>query len=332
MNDMTAPIVEALPVAIETVALEPENPDQSYDDIYDRMTADGVQDEPDPEEPAPVVEEVAVEEPAPVVDIPADLPSGIKEKWAGMAEDVREAVLASHRDLGRKLADQGRIVQASRPVYDVLVKAAEELPALKGMTPAHIAHDMLAMAKIQNDLVTDPVRTILGVAMQYGAIDGIRAALAGQQAPANPAVSPRDLQATQARVDRALAPEVIDQRIEQTIAVRENQRMVQEYASAKPYWGDVEAVVADMIPVAIRKLGEGASAKDVLDAAYDMAVHADPVTRAKVQAAVKPLTPDPALAMAQRNAKSINVQSQLGKAKALTEDQQYDAIWDKHQN
>ena len=130
--------------------------------LFDKLTADGITEEETPiakeeptdglqqeekaeglteenAEPAPEPEKPA--EPAP--EAPTDLPPALRAKWANMPEEARDAVLSSHRDLARRLADQGRVVQASKPVFDVLVQAAKEIPTLADMTPQQIAAENL---------------------------------------------------------------------------------------------------------------------------------------------------------------------------------------------
>ncbi|MGL5010974.1 MAG: hypothetical protein ACRC6I_13930 [Paracoccaceae bacterium] len=326
-EEVTAPAAAVIEAPQEAQS-EPVDEDAAMDAIWEKMEAEGIEGaEPEPAkgEPEPALQTIVT---------PPDLPAGIKERWAEMPEAARNAVLASHRDLSRKLADQGRVVQASKPVFDVLVKAAQEIPSIQGMTPAQIAQDVFAMAKIQGDLVKDPVRTILGIAQQYGAIDGIKQVLAGQapsQAAPQTAAMVQEIRRLQAQLQQVADPSAIEQRINQTLTTRDTERMVGEYATQKEHWGAVEPLIPSLIPAARQKLGESASAKDVLDTAYDMAIHADPDLRAKVQAAASaPAESDPARTAALLKAKSVNITSRPGKTQPMTEDQAMDAVWDKY--
>lgn len=84
------------------------------------------------------------------------------------------------------------------------------------------------------------------------------------------------------------------------------------------------------IGLAYDQSGNGASAQDILDAAYDMAIHAIPALRAKVTAAAAPAT-DPRLTAAQMKAKSVNVVSRpSGQGRALSERDAMAAVWDKY--
>lgn len=349
MSDQAAAAVEA-PAPTE---------DQSMAELYDRLTAEGIEEEKPEEAPAQpesapeTAEEAPAEadaaeageaatddaeseegEPEPV-EAPSDLPTTLRKQWANIPEEARDAVLSSHRELSRRMAEQGR---ALRPIHDVLIQAAQEIPTIRDMTPEQVARDVFSMARIQGELAQDPVKTLLGIAQRYGATEGIKQALGGQS-PDNAAQQNmqlvQEVKQLRAMLQQQADPQALEQRVMQTMTVRETERMVQDYASGKEHWGDVENVIPQMIPVAQQMLGEGASAKDVLDRAYDMAIHAIPDLRAKVTvaAAPAPAQPDPARAAAQRKAKSVNVKStSSGKPKPMNEDERLAAIWDKHKS
>jgi hypothetical protein len=312
-------------------------PDDEMGALFDKLTADGI-DEEQPEVEAPESEDAAPEPVAETVpepvEAPADLPAGIKAKWADMPEEARDAVLSSHRDMSRKMADQGRIVQAAKPIYDVLVQAVQDIPTMANMTPAQIANDVFQMAKIQGELARDPVKTILGIAQQYGAIDGMRAALAGKapdQSQQNTIAMQQEIRRLQAQVQQFADPALIERRISATMATKDVEGVVASYAASKPFWAEAESAIPAMIPLAKARLGDEASHKDILDAAYDMAIHADPALRAKATtAATAPVVADPARVAAQVRAKSVNVTSRPAGDKPLTDHQVYSRIWDKH--
>lgn len=264
------------------------------------------------------------------IEAPTDLPASIKAKWAEIPEAARDAVLASHRAMAGKLTEQGRVTQAAKPVYDVLVQAAREIPSMQDMTPAQIAADVFEMAKVQHALNTDPVGTLLQIAQEHGALQGLAARLSGQALPQADARMAQHLQALQARIDQLADPATVDRRVEQTLAQRDVSRTVEEYAATKEHWSAVEPILPQFIEMAQQGQGDGASAKDILDAAYDMAIHAIPALRAKVTAATAPAT-DPRLTAAQMKAKSVNVVSRpSGNARPQTEREAMEAVWDKY--
>ena len=338
-------MTEAIAAVEQTPA--PISEDDALAAVWDRATADGVEEAaeaPDSEAaeaieaesaPADAEDAEAAPEAAPEpVEAPSDLPASIKAKWADMPAEAQEAVLASHRDLSRKLADQGRVVQAVKPIQDVLVQAINELPTLRNMTPQQVAQDMFQMVRIQAQMGNDPVKTLVGIAQQYGATEGLRAALGGQAAPESAQVNMalvQEVRQLRAQLQQVADPGAIEARVAETIAGKEVERMVMDYATSKPLWNDAEPIIAQMIPLAQQKLGSGASQKDILDAAYDMAIHADPALRVKAATAAKaPAQPAPELRAAQMKAKAVNIVSRPGQGKPLSEDQALSAVWDKH--
>lgn len=333
--EVAAPAEQVAAQAPEVAA--PQTEDAAMDAIWTKMQDGAGEDDGAPPHAEPEKSEGAAEPEKPdltTIVTPPDLPAGIKDKWADIPESAREAVLSSHRDLSRKLADQGRVVQASKPVFDVLVKAAQEIPTLAGMTPAAIADDVFAMAKIQGQMAQDPVRTLLGIAQQYGAIDGLKQVFSGQvpdQSAQIQTAMMNEIRQLRSELQQVADPSAIEQRVNQSLTARDTERMVGEYAGQKEHWGEVESLIPNLIPVVRQKLGEGASAKDVLDAAYDMALYADPGLRAKVLAAAKaPTELDPARTAAQMKAKSVNITSLPGSSKPMTEEQAMGAVWDQY--
>jgi HJR/Mrr/RecB family endonuclease len=342
---------------IETPA--PQSQEDALGAIYDKLTATGIEPEPEGIDHVDVQEEKAEEvtatdatetaaaeeaeakeqEPAPKPEAPTDLPASIRAKWDNMPEDARDAVLASHRDLTRKMADQGRVVQVAKPVYDVLVQAVQQIPTMADMTPAQIAGDVFRMAQIQGQLAQNPVQTLAGHCQAIRGVGRYQAAVSGenpsQVAQENMALA-QEVRALRSQLQNIANPQAIEQQVNQTLTIRDTERMVSEYATQKEHWSAAEPVIPQMIEIAKQRLGEGASAKDILDAAYDMAIHAIPDLRAKATkpAAPTPAMPDPARTAAQLKAKSVNTprSTQSGKPIAQTEEAVMGAVWDKYRS
>lgn len=321
--------------------------------VWDKLaigTDDIPADEPKPEEtevetPEPEAEETDAEpdaevepEAEKVAEPPSDLPAKLKEHWAKLDDDARSAILTTQREMSSRMAEQGRIVSAAKPVYDVLIDAAQKMPSLRDMKPADIARDMFQMAQIGDQLNRDPVNTLLKVAKDYGAIDGVRAALAGEapdQAAQTTQALVSEIRDLKRQLSQVADPALIEQRVTQTLTARDSERAVVEFAQQAPHWGDVEASMPQFVQIAQARLGGEAPAKAILEAAYDMAIHADPDLRAKVTAAAKPAPakPDPARVAQQLKAKAVNVVSKSsGATKPLTERQAMGAVWDRYAN
>lgn len=324
--------------------------EQALSEAFDRLTAEGIEPGPEPEE-APAPEAEAAEEPeaaedapepeadeapedAEVPEMPPVLPANLKAAWAQLSPENREAVQQSFQKLNVKMAEQGRVVQAVKPIHDVLMQALESIPTIQHMTPDQLARDVFQMASIQGQMAQDPVGTLLGIAQHYGALDGIRHVLTGQgdqQASAQTQQMAQEIRRLQALLQQQMNPDAIEQRVMSSITKRELTQMVGEYAKGKELWGDVQQKLPRFIPDAIESLGPSASAQDVLDLAYDMAVHAIPDLRAKVLAAAPaPARPDPERTAAQRRAKSVNVTSRTaGQPRAMSEEDALAAAYDR---
>lgn len=293
-------------------------------------TAEKAEDQAAPE-PEKAAEPEPEAKPEPVA-VPSELPAPIKAQWQAMTPEARDAVMQAHREMANRLAETGRVAAAARPVYDVIVQAARELPVLQDMRPQEIAQEVFHLARTAEELKRDPVGTLLRVAKERGALEGVRQALSGQQPTDTTPALVAEIRSLKAQLAQVADPSALEQRVMQTMTARETERAVTEYASTAEHWPAVEALMPQYVQIAQTRLGEGASVKDVLDAAYDMAIHADPTLRAKVTApAPKPQPqPDPARTAAQLAARSVNVASKSSSnPRPMTERQRLESVWDR---
>ena len=325
MQDLQAAAQAPAPESTPEISEE-----QALSEAFDRLTTEGVEEQPEeaPEQPA------EGEEKPEAPEMPTGLPSSMKKAWAELSPEGREALQQNFQRLNAKMSEQGRIVQAVKPVQEKLMQAMQEIPAIQGMTPEQVAEDVFKMAQIQGQLAQDPVSTLLGIAQKYGALDGIRHALTGQGDQNNSQQSvqmAQEIRRLNAMLQQQMDPAALENRVMESLTRRETLQMVSEYASGQEHWGDVEGIIPQMIPIAQQRLGAGASAKDVLDQAYDMAIHAIPDLRAKAKpAAPAPAKPDPNRTAAQRKAKSVNVTSRTtGQARELSEEDALLAAYDR---
>lgn len=325
MNDMTAN-VEASTEADADAAMAA---------IYEKhMSGEADADAPVIEgeaEIAPEGEADAQVPQAPVVsEPPSELPASVKAEWANMTPAMQEAVKSSHIDMGRRMTEMGRVVQGAKPVYDVLIEAARTIPTMENLTPAQIAKDVFTTAQMLGAMRTNPVETLLQVAQQYGALDGLVARLQGQPVNNTGSQMAEENRQLRAHISQNYSEQAIqariDQGIKQALDFQASEAMVDKYAGQQEFWGDVYPYIPQMIAI-VQQNKPNASPQDVLAEAYDMAVHANPATRAKAAAKA----PDPALQKAQRVATSVNVKSvPNGKVRYASEDEALAAIWDKH--
>lgn len=320
------------PVVTTEVEAEPD-----YEAVYDKLTAEDPVEAPAEAESEAVeaVDATAEVETAPEpVEAPTDVPVALRKHWTAIPEEARDAVLASQREMSRKLSDMGRQVQGISPIRDVLVSAVKDLPALGNMRPEDVAQEVVTLAKISADFRSKPLETFLSLAKQHNMTDALRQALGGQQQGAETtAALHTQIRQLQEQISRAANPDFIR---EQVAAVTTQERVmadVTSFASAKPHWGEVETYMPDVIRM-LQKAEPDAPPKDLLEKAYDTALTIyRPDLKAPAKAAVEAAAqPDPERAKAAIQAKSVNVPGQTaGKPRQLSEEEAYDAAWERAQ-
>jgi hypothetical protein len=224
--------------------------------------------------------------------------------------------------MGDKLAEAGRVTQGAKPVFDRLVKAVEEFPALADMRPAEVADEAFKLARSAALLREDPIRAIETIANDMGFADQLRAHFSGQGGV--------DAVSKIAQLEKKIAelsdPQRFTEQVSQVATQRETLAQIQKFAADhKENWSTVEPMMPAMIQASRQRLGESASAQDVLADAYDMAVNAHPDLRARQAPAV-----DPERSAAQARAVSVNVKGRSsGKAKPLTEAEAMSQAYDR---
>ncbi len=316
----------------EPVATTPEaDAEPDYGAVYDKLTAEApVEDE---SEPLDAVDDTAEAEAAPEpVEAPTDVPVGLRKHWSALPEEARDAVLSSQREMSRKLSDMGRQVQGISPIRDALVGAVRDLPALGNMRPEEVAQEVVTLAKISADFRTKPLETFLSLAKQHNMTDALRQALGGQQQGAETtAALHTQIRQLQEQISRAANPDFIR---EQVAAVTTQERVmtdVMAFKADKPHWDVVEDYLPDVIRM-LQKANPDSPPKDILAKAYDTALTVyRPDLKAPAPAAVEAADqPDPERAKAAIQAKSVNVPGRTaGKPRELTEDEAYDAVWER---
>ena len=336
-------------------ALAPESVSTPEDDmgaVWDRMQ--GEQDNsPDTTTQAPqeAVEPESVEEPAqaenaqekpeegPKTDAPTGLPRGLKEHWAQIPEAARDELQRVTKEWNDRLSEQGRLVQGIAPIRDVLVEIAKDVPQYAGMKPHEVAADLRAFrANVIEPLEKQPVETLLKVAKERGVAEQLRAALGGEtpQGAQETQQLMQVINGLQRKIEQLENPEFWAERVSTITQQGSLQNEVESFASntnEAPHWGEVEEHIPAVIPLMRAKMGQQASPRDVLKAAYNEAVRlfvpdAEKATEAAPVEEAEAL-PDPEQAEKARKAKSVNVTGKPSKPRPLTEDELMANVWDK---
>lgn len=331
-----------------------ETPEVSEDDelsaIWDRDDSEHTEVEPledaasepeqaqqkDDEAEASEEPEEAGEAKVEASEAPSDVPRAVKEHWKDIPEGARDSIVETHRDMSRKLAEQGRLVQGISPIRDVLTDAIKQNPALASMRPQDLARDVMQLSRISAQFNERPLETIMGLVKQHGIEDQFRAALAGQQPTESMNVNTelkREITALKQQLRQVSDPDFVQSQAEQVLNRDRVQSSVNEFASTADHWSEVEAVMPQYIQ-AVKAISPDASSLDVLKEAYDLAVsrNVPEALKAKQPASEEePAEADPKKTEAALKAKSVNVRSKPNdRSRKLTEDEELSKVWERN--
>lgn len=316
-----------------TVATE----DAALDAAFDRAMASDTPEDPAPE---PVETETSEDAPEPTldeaaqIDVPTDLPVELRKHWAGMAQDARDAWTGAHRDLTRKLSEQGRMMQGISPIRDVLTQAVRDLPQLAGMTPAEVATDVMHLARTNAAFKQNPVGTLVGLIQEHNLGPQIAKALGSPVAAGaeDSAALRQQIAAMQQQMQSMADPNRIHETVETALRQRAAMDDLTKFSATAEHWAAVENHMPKVIPLVQEQLGPDASPSDVLARAYELARSIYlPAPKATAQAAVtSPPAPNPAKAAEVLKATSVNVKSSpSGNTRDMTEDELLDATYER---
>lgn len=340
LNDAAAPVdvVDAGPTE-----------DDALGAVFDRLMANNGADRgeggkfvsPKVEQASPGGEEGAGDgTDAPIVSDASPAPAnwnGLDDAWKALPQEHREKVKAHFDDLHRRMSDQGRQLANVKPIADHIAEATKAIPIFKGMSPDQVSQKALELAAVAVDLKRDPVNTLIEVANSSGVLRELAAKLTGQELPDDSqqvSVLLRRISALEAQAAQAANPDQIETQVSRVFESRAAQEVVNQFASdpANSFYAEVEPHIETFIPIATAQAKAGASLKDVLKSAYDMAINALPDVRAKVQAAARAAAanPDTTRTEAAKRAASINIKStSTGKERALTEAEALGSAYDR---
>jgi len=328
--DAAAPAPATETVIADQVATTTETTDDDYSAVFDRLMGEPeAQDVPEPQPEAPVE---AAEAPVEAEPAPTDLPAGVKATWASLTPEAREAVAASHRDMSRKLAEQGRLVQGIAPIRDAMVEAAKLAPHMMNMTPQQVAAEVTQLVEYGQALNANPVATLAKLAKIHGVEGQLGQALSGQPVQDNTTALKNEIRALQSQLQRVADPGYIRDQFTQFKVQDSALDDVKTFASKAEHWAELEPHLPDLIPLVQKQLGAGASAQDVLSRAYDigLSLYLPDAKATQAPAVEAQVVADPKRAEAVMKAKSVNVTGKpSGQQRELSEDERYAAVYER---
>lgn len=313
--------------------------------IFDRNEAEG--EEAAEEAPAEATEapqeaddaEPEAQAPDAQVDAPSDLPAAVKKAWATIPEEARTAILDGQREMGRKLADQGRQIQGIAPIRDTLVEAVKKLPELGNMRPEDVAKDVMELAQINAQFKSKPVETMLDLVKKHGLEQAMAQALSGQNVSEGAQQVPallNEINGLKRQLAQVTDPEFMRSQFTSLTQEQQTIQSVNEFAQSQPDWSEIEPHLPPAIAF-VQNLAPDASPQDVLARAYKLAqsqIKPDALKAPAPQAADEAArVVDPERSKKAQKAKSVNVSgSQPGKPRAMTEEEMMRQIYDKNQS
>lgn len=208
-----------------------------------------------------------------VIEAPQSLPADVKAKWGQLPPDVQKYWADREGEVHRKLTADGERIKALSVFEEALSPHLDRIHRLNVAPHQYIA-DVL---RVDQALAGDPVRFIQWAAHRHGidlrslVNDSTQQAPQQQQQPAAPqptsAFDPRihHLETRLSQMERA---------DEQARLAAANQT-IETFRKDRPHFDEALPLMSALI--------ESKAAKG-LDDAYDMAIHASPDIRAKIEA------------------------------------------------
>lgn len=337
---------------IDTTAAQPVeiNDDNELGAIWDRVERDNgaarsddgkftSTDKPQeannpPEEGGEGEAKVAAETSTQATDVP--LPPtwrGQEAMWEKIPADIKADIKAHEDKLHQTLSQQGQSLATFKPVGEAINKYAEYFDGRRAShEPAKAIEYLFGLQRGMDDR---PLETIMQIVDSYELRPMLAKMFAGGEGQASDGQLLAEISELKSTIRNLADPKQIDQRISRKFDEERTLSSVNELISRTskdmPLYGDVEPELPYFIGKAWAKLGDTASQDAVLKAAYDMAINADPDTRAKAAALKSAVDNEPDKVAAAKRANSTNIKStSTGKARELSEDEELGNVWDKN--
>ena len=237
-----------------------------------RFVSKAKDEAPDPKS-ADQPQTVAPEPAKPAIEAPQSWSAEARAHWAKLPPEAQQYIAQREGEAHKEITSRGEKLKAFEPLDGVLQSYKDDL-SRRGVQPAQAVAMLL---EAQRKLDADPLGGLVNIGLTYG-ID-LRPLLNGQ-APQVAQPDPR-VQQLEARVNELLQQVSARAQQEEQATVSKAEALVSEFKKDKPYFQDVEAEMLALIP-AFRQRHPEASHKELLDKAYDAAIHANATIRERI--------------------------------------------------
>lgn len=200
------------------------------------------------------------------LDAPASWSATAKASWPSLSPELQNEILKRETDWQRADGERANRLKGFEPIDAALEPVRQHLN-LHGVEPAQYVRQLVAADQF---LRTQPQQAIQWIAQQYGIDFSAMHRQAEEAENLDPSIAPivQEVNALKSYIQRQ------EHERQQAEATR-LQMEIGNFAKDKPYYEDVRADMAALLG--------GGRATD-LQTAYDMAIWANPATRAKIQA------------------------------------------------
>lgn len=226
------------------------------------------------------VPETETPEPAtPAIEPPVSWSREMREKWTGLPPEAQQYIAQRESEAHSQISRLGQQVKAFEPV----AKTLEQYRPTFERNGMDYARGIDALLAAQAMLDVNPRAAILEIAKTYGVDLGAEPT----QSEAGTTRETLAMQAKIAELERQIAETRTDvvstkqREAEQRQAALQSE--VEAFAKANPYFNEVEADIAELIPV-IRAREPGLSERQILEHAYQKAIRINDATFAKIEA------------------------------------------------
>jgi hypothetical protein len=215
---------------------------------------------------------------APAIDPPTSWSREVREKWAAIPPDVQQYIAQRETEAHGQISRLGQQVKAFEPV----AKSLEQYRPTFKRNGMNYAQGIEALLAAQAMLDANPRAAIHEIARTYGVDLG-----ASDSTESLPDRRSLAMEAEIAELKRQIAETRTDvvsnkqREAEQRQAALQSE--VEAFAKANPYFNEVEADIAELIPV-IRAREPGLSERQILEHAYQKAIRINDATFAKIEA------------------------------------------------